>query len=66
MLGCQAAEQPSPRLTLTGAMIEMRVVNGQEIARTEHDDQTVVLFYGQQGVRDVVAHVVLDRASQSV
>jgi hypothetical protein len=66
LFACQAAEQPTPRLTLTGAMIEMRVVNAHEIARTEHEDVTVVLFYGQQGVRDVVALVELDRASQTV
>lgn len=66
LLACQPAEQPTPRLTLTGAMIDMRVVNAQEIARIEHEDVTVVLFYGEQGVRDVVAHVLLDRASQTV
>ena len=63
---CQPVAQETPRLTLTGALVEMRVVGAQEIARTEHEQETVVVFYGEQGVQDVVAHVNLDRATQTV
>ena len=66
MIACQQADQPTPPLTLAGAIVEMRVVDPQEIARTEHQAETVVVFYGQQGVQDVVAHVNLHRATQTV
>jgi hypothetical protein len=63
--GCQALEHPK-RLMLAEALTEMRVVNPQEIVRTEHEDVTAVLLYGRQGVQDVVALITLDRATQTV
>jgi hypothetical protein len=66
VLGCQVVEQPTPRLTLAGAVTEMRIVNAHEIARVDHDDVTVVVLYGEQGVQNVVALITLDPATQVV
>jgi hypothetical protein len=66
LVACQLPQPAPPRLTLAGAIVDLRVENAQEIARTVHEDETVVLFFGEQGVQDVVAPITLDRATEAV